>query len=97
MGYFPLYRIYSQHFLVTDSSEWPVREFRGAWVATVANIDWPSSRDLTTAQQKQELEDIVNCMHKLHFNAIVFQVRTSGDALYNSSIEPWSLYLTGKL
>src|SRR3974390_2798110 len=31
------------------------RELRAAWVATVANIDWPSTNNLTTAQQKAEL------------------------------------------
>lgn len=77
-------------------SPWPVREFRGVWVATVANIDWPSTRHLSTSAQKQELDLIVDTVHKLNFNVIVFQVRTSGDAMYNSSIEPWSYYLTGK-
>jgi uncharacterized lipoprotein YddW (UPF0748 family) len=77
-------------------SLWPVREFRGVWVATVANIDWPSSRHLTTSQQKHELDLIVQTVHKLNFNAIVFQVRTAGDAMYNSSLDPWSYYLTGE-
>lgn len=74
---------------------WPDREFRGVWVATVANIDWPSSSHLSTAQQKLELDIIVETARKLNFNAIMFHVRTSGDALYNSSLEPWSVYLTG--
>lgn len=78
-----------------EDSLWPVREFRGVWVATVANIDWPSSRHLTTSQQKHELDLIVQTVHKLNFNAIVFQVRTAGDAMYNSSLDPWSYYLTG--
>jgi len=75
--------------------DWPVKEFRGAWVATVANIDWPSSPHLSTWQQKQELVTLLDKLHDLNFNAIVLQVRTSGDALYMSSLEPWSSYLTG--
>ncbi|KAH3706519.1 glycosyl hydrolase YngK-like [Dreissena polymorpha] len=74
---------------------WPAAEFRGVWVATVSNIDWPSSSHLSTHQQKLELGAIVDKFKSLNFNAIVFQVRTSGDALYNSSLEPWSTFLTG--
>ncbi|XP_061177981.1 glycosyl hydrolase YngK-like [Saccostrea echinata] len=83
-------------FTVQDGSLWPVREFRGAWIATVANIDWPSSHSLTTSQQKNELITMLDKLQEDNFNAIVLQVRTSGDALYNSSLEPWSYYLTGK-
>lgn len=72
------------------------REFRGVWVATVANIDWPSSRTLTTAQQKEELLVLLNRVVALNLNAVIFQVRPAADALYASSIEPWSEYLTGK-
>lgn len=71
-------------------------EFRGVWVATVDNIDWPSKRTLTTAQQKAELDQIVATCDKLNLNAIVFQVRPSADSLYKSKLEPWSEYLTGK-
>lgn len=81
--------------VTSQDSPWPVREFRGVWVATVANIDWPSSWYLPTSKQQLELDLIVQTVHKLNFNAIVFQVRTSGDAVYNSSLEPWSYYLTG--
>ena len=82
--------------LTADSNPWPVREFRGMWVATVANIDWPSSPTDNTARQEKDLEAIVDKCHAMNFNAIVFQVRTSGEAFYNSSLEPWSQYLTGK-
>jgi uncharacterized lipoprotein YddW (UPF0748 family) len=72
------------------------REFRAVWVATVANIDWPSKRDLTTEQQQAEMRVILNRAQELKLNAIVLQVRTSADALYASPIEPWSEYLTGE-
>jgi uncharacterized lipoprotein YddW (UPF0748 family) len=72
------------------------REFRAAWVATVANIDWPSRRDLSTAEQKAEIGRIVDRAAELRLNALVLQVRTSADALYPSKLEPWSEYLTGE-
>ena len=71
------------------------REFRAAWVATVANINWPSKRDLTTAQQKEEAIKLLDMLEANNFNAVIFQVRPAGDALYKSNFEPWSYFLTG--
>lgn len=73
------------------------REFRGAWIASVGNIDWPSRRDLTTEQQKAELLTIFKLAERLHLNALLLQVRPACDALYQSSLEPWSEYLTGQM
>jgi uncharacterized lipoprotein YddW (UPF0748 family) len=75
----------------------PVREFRGMWIATVANIDWPSKPGLSTAAQKAELISILDRAAKLKLNAVIFQVRPACDALYASRIEPWSEYLTGTM
>ncbi|MBS1714885.1 MAG: family 10 glycosylhydrolase [Armatimonadetes bacterium] len=71
------------------------REFRGAWVATVANIDWPSRPGLGADAQKSELDALLHELAGLKFNAVVLQVRTSGDALYRSGREPSSWFLTG--
>ena len=71
------------------------REFRAAWVATVANIDWPSEPGLPVDQQKSEALAILDSAFKLNLNALVFQVRPQCDALYPSKLEPWSYYLTG--
>lgn len=71
------------------------REFRAAWVATVANINWPSEPGLDVVDQKLEALNILDSLSLFNFNAVVFQVRPQGDALYNSSIEPWSYFLTG--
>jgi uncharacterized lipoprotein YddW (UPF0748 family) len=71
------------------------REFRGVWVATVANIDWPSKPGLTIEEQKKELVTIFDRQKAIHMNAIVFQVRPMCDALYESKLEPWSSFLTG--
>ena len=73
------------------------REFRGVWIATVANIDWPSKPGLSTAQQKAELITLLNRAADLKLNAVVFQVRPACDAMYPSQIEPWSEYLTGAM
>ncbi|SHG97057.1 glycoside hydrolase family 10 protein [Pedobacter caeni] len=74
----------------------PKREFRGVWVATVANIDWPSKPGLSPDQQKQELIGLLE-MHKANgMNAILLQVRPAADAFYAKSREPWSQWLTGR-
>ncbi|QJR16595.1 glycoside hydrolase family 10 protein [Usitatibacter palustris] len=71
------------------------REFRAAWVASVANIDWPSKPGLPVATQKEEIVRIVERAHRLGLNALIVQVRPAADALYASALEPWSEYLTG--
>ena len=73
----------------------PARELRGAWLATVANIDWPSKPGLPVAQQKAELISLLDRAAQLHLNAVFFQVRPVCDAVYASPLEPWSEYLTG--
>lgn len=72
------------------------REFRAVWVATVANIDWPSKKGLSSDEQKKELVAMFDRFKALNFNAIVLQVRPMCDALYESKFEPWSEYLTGE-
>lgn len=62
-------------------------------MATVANIDWPLSRYEPSSKQQSELVEYVDMMDKTHINAVMFQARTSGDAFYNSTIEPWSEYV----
>jgi uncharacterized lipoprotein YddW (UPF0748 family) len=74
-----------------------MREFRGAWIATVGNINWPSKPGLPTEQQQAELRAILDNAADLKLNAIIFQVRPACDAFYKSDLEPWSDYLTGEL
>ena len=71
------------------------REFRGAWVATVDNIDFPSRPGLPQSALRDELDAIVARAVELKLNALVFQVRPAADAFYKSSLEPWSEWLTG--
>lgn len=73
------------------------REFRAAWIATVANINWPSKNNLSTEQQKAEAIRLLDMLKENNFNAVIFQVRPSADALYNSPYEPWSYFLTGQI
>ncbi len=73
------------------------REFRAIWIATVANIDWPSKPGLSTWQQQAELIAILDRAVSLNMNAVVLQVRPGADALYPSKLEPWSEYLTGQM
>ena len=74
-----------------------LREFRGAWVASVGNIDWPSKPGLTSQQQQTELLALLDKAVALRLNAIILQVRPSCDAFYASKLEPWSEYLTGTM
>ncbi len=73
----------------------PKREFRGVWIATLTNIDWPIGRKSTTEKQKQDLIDILDSHQATGINAVVFQVRPAADAFYAKSDEPWSQWLTG--
>ena len=73
-----------------------VFEFRGVWIATVENIDWPSKRGLSNEAQKQEFMALLDLHQKNGMNAIIMQVRPSADALYPSTLEPWSEYLMGQ-
>lgn len=73
----------------------PKHEFRATWFATVTNIDWPSAHNLSAAQQKEELNSILNSLRDANINAVCFQVRSQCDAFYESEYEPWAAELTG--
>jgi len=79
-----------------DTKIAPKREFRGVWIATVTNIDWPSKQGLSADQQKQELIGILNQHKKNGLNAVFLQIRPTADALYAKSRELWSHWLMGK-
>lgn len=77
-----------------NAAEAQKREMRAAWVATVYHIDWPYTQNNATAQ-KAEISSYLDKLQAQNFNAIFFQVRSMCDAMYQSSYEPWSSYLTG--
>jgi uncharacterized lipoprotein YddW (UPF0748 family) len=83
-------------FSQTSTKIAPKREFRGVWVATVANIDWPSKPGLNIDQQKAELIGILEQHKGNGMNAIMLQVRPAADAFYAKSREPWSQWLMGR-
>jgi uncharacterized lipoprotein YddW (UPF0748 family) len=73
----------------------PKYEMRAAWVATVNNLDFPSSKNLTTEAQRIEFIRILDQTRAMGINAVVVQIRSNGDALYFSASEPWAEQLTG--
>ena len=82
---------------VTGMNAQPKREMRASWIATVANIDWPSKAAQTDARlQQEEMTSILDSLQALRINTVIFQVRPTADALYPSALEPWSNWLTGK-
>lgn len=84
-------------FLRAEKIPEPAREFRGVWLATVYNIDWPSKPGLPAAEQKLQLLAMLDRAAALNFNAVIFQVRPQCDALYASEREPWSAFLSGTM
>jgi uncharacterized lipoprotein YddW (UPF0748 family) len=74
----------------------PKREFRGVWVATVDNIDWPSRKGLSSETQQQEFKTILDKQKSYGMNAVMVQVRAAADAFYARGKEPWSEWLSGE-
>ena len=94
-------KVVRQHILVLCLLSFSVAvfsqiNFRGAWIATVANIDWPSAEAVGyTDLQQEEMTWLLDSLQSIGINAIVFQVRPTADALYQSAYEPSSHWLTG--
>lgn len=78
---------------ITKSRIAPKREFRGAWFPTVVNSTW---RNMSVDEIKADIIRNLDIFKKLNINAVIFQVRPQGDAMYISEIEPWSRFLTGR-
>ena len=95
MKSFPIWLFFLSLFSSTLISAQPKYEFRGVWVATVNNIDWPSGRDADPAKQKADFIRLLDMHQKNGMNAMIVQVRPAADAFYPSSYEPWSEWLTG--
>jgi uncharacterized lipoprotein YddW (UPF0748 family) len=70
-------------------------EFRGVWIATVDNIDWPGKGNLNSDSQKVEFIKLIEMHQRNGLNALVVQIRPCTDAFYPSQYEPWSEWLTG--
>lgn len=74
----------------------PKYEFRAAWIATVANIDWPTRGNYNSESQKAEYIKLLDILVQNGMNAVIVQIRPASDAFYPSPYEPWSEWLTGK-
>lgn len=82
--------------LQAAENQHPKFEFRGVWIATVYNTDWPSKPGLSSAQQIQEFRELLDFVKSLNLNAVIVQIRSMGEAFYPSQYYPWSTFLTGK-
>ncbi len=71
-------------------------EFRGVWIATVENIDWPRDKGLSVEEQKASFIKLLDTHQHNGINSIFVQIRPAADAFYPSQYEPWSEYLMGK-
>lgn len=69
------------------------KEFRGAWIATVWQIDMPLHT--SEAQYKQAYREKLDLAQSYNLNAIMFQVRGMNDTFYESEYAAYSKYLTG--
>jgi len=89
---------FSSGVLTAQSTDDPEanQEYRGAWIASVINLDWPISKNASTDNQKLQMLSIFDSLQESGFNAVYLQVRTEADALYDSEHAPWSYYLTGE-
>jgi uncharacterized lipoprotein YddW (UPF0748 family) len=74
----------------------PLYEFRGVWIATVDNIDWPAKKQYNVDSQKTEFIRQLDMHRSNGMNAVIVQVRPATDAFYPSPYEPWSQWLTGE-
>lgn len=79
-----------------DVEKTEAEPFKGVWVATVLNIDYPSKGTTDVDALKKQATEILDRAAANGLNAVILQVRPTGDAFYKSNIFPWSKYLTGK-
>ena len=82
-------------FFACSAFSQPQYEFRGVWIATVDNIDWPQKVGYNTTSQREEFIRQLDLHKRNGMNAVIVQVRPAADAFYPSALEPWSQWLTG--
>ncbi len=76
----------------------PKREFRGVWVATVWGLDWPSQGGTSPSVQKKQKSEMISLLDRcaaMNLTTVCFQVRSMGDVMYESKLEPWSAFISG--
>jgi uncharacterized lipoprotein YddW (UPF0748 family) len=82
-------------FFIASSQTPPKRELRGAWIASYVNLDWPTNSSQTPDQERAAFINLLNTLQQTGINAVFVQLRSECDAMYPSTLEPWSSYLTG--
>lgn len=96
MAFLPVENI-AQNF--ENEMDWatpPKREFRGVWVATVLNIDYPEKPTTNSIALQEKWRKLLEKYKKLGLNAVVVQIRSAGEAFYPTELAPWSQFLTGE-
>lgn len=68
-------------------------EFRGVWVTTAWNLDFPSSS--TVSQFQMQYRSLLFQLKRYGINTVIFQVRPQCDAFYISRENPVSAFLCG--
>ena len=96
MRRFTAFLLFISFVISLSAQQYPKREMRAVWIATVANIDWPSQSGLTPTQQRIEMRNMLDGLQACNINTIVLQIRPTADSFYPSDLEPWSNYLSGK-
>ena len=96
MKYFFLILFLVTYISFAQQVQKPKSEMRGVWIATVVNIDWPKKPEDNFAKKKADFLTILETYKKMNFNAVIVQIRTCGDAFYQTEMAPTSKYLTGK-
>ncbi len=91
---FTIALLFCQHVIFSQNSN-PKREFRGVWVATVSNIDFPNRKGLSQKAYEDNWKELVQFYKDHKFNALITQIRPVSDAFYPSKLAPWSAYLSG--
>jgi uncharacterized lipoprotein YddW (UPF0748 family) len=61
-------------------------EFRGAWIASVHNINFPSSEGLSADAQKAQIVRLLDAAKRCR-HALMLEVRPESDALYPSRLQ----------
>jgi uncharacterized lipoprotein YddW (UPF0748 family) len=89
------FSIFTLSFFYSFSQLPPKRELRGAWIASYVNLDWPTNASQTPDQERAAFIALLNTLKQTGINAVYVQIRSECDAMYPSSIEPWSVSLTG--
>ncbi|MDR1558893.1 MAG: family 10 glycosylhydrolase [Clostridiales bacterium] len=69
-------------------------KFRGVWIATVANTNWPD-KGASAESQKAAFVKLMEEAASMRLNAVVVQIRPTADAFYKSELNPWSEYIAG--